>query len=508
MSVAEIVRHAVEAAVNAEVWAEPEALTASLDPQPYPIDALPELIRAAVMEVQSFVKAPIALVASSALSAVATAAQAHVDVRRADSLKGPSSLFMLAIAESGERKSSCDAYFVQAIREWEKAEAIRLEPEMQAYRAAMATWEAKREGLLLAIKGCAKDGRSSVPAEVDLAAMERCKPVAPRIPQILKTDNTPEALAWFLAKQWPVAAVLSSEAGLVLGAHGMGRETIVRNLALLNLLWDGGDLRVERRSSESFAVRGARLTMGLQVQEAALRAFYKGSKGLARGTGFFARFLFSWPPSTQGTRSFAEPPVGWPALSKFNDRITALLDRPVLLQDDGTLAPAVLDLSDDARATWVACHDGIEEELRGGGELADVRDVASKAADNAARLAALFHVLEHGPAGLIGLDHMVSAARIAGWHLSESRRFFAEIAMPAPVADAIRVERFAVDWCRRNAASAIPRRELQNSGPVRDGNRLEVALVELEGANRVRQAFEARRKLVVLHPSLIGGEKP
>ncbi len=50
-------------------WPEPEPLAKTLAPLRYPIDALPRLIRGAVEEVQSFVHAPVPLVAASALSA-------------------------------------------------------------------------------------------------------------------------------------------------------------------------------------------------------------------------------------------------------------------------------------------------------------------------------------------------------------------------------------------------------------------------------------------------------
>ncbi|NJD06940.1 MAG: DUF3987 domain-containing protein [Methylococcaceae bacterium] len=79
-------------------------------------------------------------------------------------------------------------------------------------------------------------------------------------------------------------------------------------LALLNVLWDGGMHSVGRRTSESFTVRGVRLTIALQVQETTLRTFFEKSGGLARGTGFFARFLITWPESTQGFRPFSDPP--------------------------------------------------------------------------------------------------------------------------------------------------------------------------------------------------------
>jgi putative DNA primase/helicase len=67
-------------------------------------------VRNAVEEVQGFTKAPTPLVASSALAALSVAAQAHGDVQRAEKLTGPTSLFILTIADSGERKSTCDSF--------------------------------------------------------------------------------------------------------------------------------------------------------------------------------------------------------------------------------------------------------------------------------------------------------------------------------------------------------------------------------------------------------------
>jgi putative DNA primase/helicase len=62
---------------NAQTWPMPQPLTAKIEAEPYPIDALPDTIRAAVEEVGSFVKAPVPLVASSAIAALSLAIQAH-----------------------------------------------------------------------------------------------------------------------------------------------------------------------------------------------------------------------------------------------------------------------------------------------------------------------------------------------------------------------------------------------------------------------------------------------
>lgn len=412
------VRAAFDAAQEvADDWPELQPLISKIGTEPYPLDALPVTVRLAVEEVAGFVKAPVPLIAVSALAALSMAVQAQHDAERAEKLSGPCSLFLLAIADSGERKSTCDGFFTRSIRDYEADQQEAAKPLLTGYKTDLEIWEAQRAGLKEKIKAQARSGQSSDSEERELRELDRSEPRPPRVPRLIYGDATPEALTYALAKQWPSGGVVSSEAGSVFGSHGMGKDSVMRNLAALNQLWDGAALPVERRSSESFTVRGARLTMALQVQEATLRAFFDSTKGLARGTGFLARFLVAWPESTQGMRPFTEAPANWPALATFNSRLSSILNRPAPIDEDGALTPGMLKLSPDAKAAWVAFHDQIEAMLPVGGELHDVRDVASKIADNATRLAALFHVFE-GSVGPIGIDSMEYGARIAAWHLN------------------------------------------------------------------------------------------
>jgi putative DNA primase/helicase len=276
-------------ACGGEGWSEPQPLTVKVAPEPYPLDALPEIVRKAVTEVQGFIKAPVPLVASSALAALSISTQAHIDVRRANKLEGPSGLFELTIADSSERKTTCDGFFMSAIREYEAAQAKLAEPEVKEYEADIAAWTAEREGTLSAIKEASKKCKATDNLRANLAELEKHKPKPPRVPKLLRMDDTPENLAWVLAKEWPSAGVASSEAGIVFGAHAMGKDSIMRNMALLNILWDGGTLSIGRRTSESFTVKGARLTVALQIQEMALRSFYPAP-------------LASLPPAAEAAR--------------------------------------------------------------------------------------------------------------------------------------------------------------------------------------------------------------
>lgn len=491
-----------------EAWPEPQPLAAKVEPEPYPLDALPDTARAAVEEVQGFTKAPVPLVVSSALAALSLAIQPHVDVKRAEKLDGPVSLFLLTIADSGERKSTCDGFFTKAIREYEDAQAKLAKPALTAYVAASEAWEAKRAGIKERIRQLAKDNKPDESLETALRDLEHDKPEPPNVPRLLYGDATPEALAFGLAKHWPSAGVVSAEAGIVFGAHGMGKESVMRNLAQLNVLWDGGDLTIDRRTSESFTVRNTRLTIALQVQEPALREFFTRSGSLARGTGFLARFLIALPESTQGSRFFTEAPPSWPSLEAFNNRIAAILEQPLPLDEEGALSPVLITLAPEAKAEWITFHDAIERELATGGELYDVRDVASKTADNAVRLAALFQVFEDA-GGVIGATAFESASRIAAWHLNEARRFFGELALPAELADAVRLDSWLRDFCRKQKTNVVPQRDVQrNVTPVhlRRKTVLEDALRELNEARRVVLVQDGRRKEIHVNPALLEGD--
>lgn len=500
-------RYGLEAVRTAVMsWPEPLPLIATIAAEPYPIDALPDWILQAVEEVRAFTQAPVPLVAASALATVSLAGQAHIDVKRADRLTGPTSLFLLSLADSGERKSTTDSMFSNPIREYDLAQAEKAKPDLKRYAAEYAGWEAEREGILTAIKQAAKSGERTDDLKGNLAELELKKPVAPRVPQLLHGDDTPEHLAYTLAHKYPSAGILTAEAGLVFGSHGMGTDSVMRNLALFNTVWDGGTHQIGRRTSESYTVRGARVTMGLQVQAPTLRNFVERSGGLARGTGFFARFLLAWPESTQGYRPFKDPPETWPALDVFHRRISEILGAEGKIDGEGALAPTLMPLSPEAKAIWVSFHDGIEEELRTGGELYDVRDVASKIADNAARLAALFQLFCSNCSGCsssnVSAEHMEAACRIAAWHLNESRRFFGELAMPTELADAAQLDAWLIRYCLQGKESPIPIRIIQQCGPnkLRNKTALLAAVGELEKLHRIRLVG---KKAIAVNPALL-----
>lgn len=492
-------------------WPDPLPLAGKVyKPEPFPLDALPVPIRQAVQDVYQLTQAPLPMVATSALTALALAAQGHADVARDRMLHGPGSLFALIIGESGERKSTVDRYFTKPIRDYEAEIAVQMEPEIKKHEAELEAWKAERNGITDAIKKHAKEGKPTDSLKRSLDQLELIRPEPPKVPMILHMDTTPEALAWSLARQWPSAGVVSAEAGVVFGSHGMGNDSAMRNLAILNILWDGGEYRSGRRTQESYITRNARLTVSLQVQFQVLLDFMGKQGALARGSGFLARFLICWPESTQGARPYQEPSERLPGLLNFENKIKQLLTQEMQFDLTGHgVEPPKLALTPEAKQTWIAFHDLIESQLAPLGELAEVRDVASKAADNAARLAVLFHVFEHGATGSISDDHMQRACNLEMWYLSESRRLLSELSQAPELSRAAKLDAWLIERCTAQGVNRISTREVLRNVPVsklRKKNQLDPILDELAELGRIARFDEGRQKWIAVNPALLEGE--
>jgi hypothetical protein len=411
-------------------WPDPAPLDkTSLDEKPYPIHAMPEVMAAAVKEYRAYGQQPFSLVACSAMAAASLAAQGLADVQRDPRLCGPISLYLLFVGISGERKSSSDKEFTKPFLDWTLDRRESEKPKMAAARAAGAAWEAERDGLLQRIKGLS-GGKKGTGGQADIETLrtelkdlELRKPVAPIWPRLFYEDTNPAALAVDLADGWPSASLWSDEAGLVVGSHGMADQSLMRFIGLLNRLWDGGSFDRRRRTTESVTIVGRRFTACLMMQPVVLRNMLSVGDGAARGMGLFARCCIAWPRSTIGFRPYLAPAAGSPSMKALHKRLKDLLDKelPTSGPELG-LTPPALQLSASGFSVWRDYYNEIETELGRWGEFGNIPDFGAKIADNAARIAGVFHVIENGPEGEISGIIMQDACAVAAWHLNEAKR--------------------------------------------------------------------------------------
>lgn len=497
---------------GANHWGEPEPFLGATNATPYPVEALPSVIGDAVREVQAYVKAPMALVAGCALSAVSIACQALCNVSRNGMKPVPISLYFLTVAESGERKTTAEGHFFEAIDKHESDAAIDLREEKIRRESRMAAWSAAREGIVSKAKKEASKGGNVDAVTQELEDHDLTKPEPLKLPEYrIGGDTTPEGLGRAIAKGWPSRGVVSSEAGTFFGSHAMGRDSVTRSFAFFNTMWDGKPYEVIRSGNagaDSYKIDGARLTLSLQVQGATLKAFFEKNGELARGTGFLARFLIAWPETTQGTRYILEtdkaPDL---ALERFNDRIAALLEDSDLkaIVEGKKLEPRVLTLAPDANAAWVRFFNSIESQLSPSGALESIRDVASKAAENAARLAALFHLIEGHQSEQIGRDSVERAAKVIAWYLCESIRFFEEMDLPDDVAEAQTLEKWLISYCNKQGITSVSKVEAMQKCPnkMRDAEKIQKAVSKLSSLSRARLVQDNGKQVIQVNPALL-----
>ena len=88
--------------------------------RPFPVDAFPKIIRNAIYEVEQHTQAPQGLIAASALGVISLACQNRIDVCRLNNLRGPVSLFLMTLAEAGERKFTVDNLLMKPLYQLEE----------------------------------------------------------------------------------------------------------------------------------------------------------------------------------------------------------------------------------------------------------------------------------------------------------------------------------------------------------------------------------------------------
>ena len=438
----------------------------------YPVHAL-GLLRAAVEAVQGMTQAPVAIPAQSALAVASLAVQAFADVQTLGGTR-PLSLYALTIARSGERKSACDAPFLTALRDHEREEAKAQREEMERWRNKHALWKGERDRIL---KDAAKGkGEKRTAAQADLDALGP-EPEAPPSADRTVSEPTFEGLTKLFAHGQPSLGLFSDEGGQFLGGHAMNSENRQKTLAAFNDLWQGNPIRRTRSGDGHATLYGRRLAIHLMVQPTVALGFM--ADPLASDTGFLPRFLMCEPPSAIGTRMQANAKRDDLALVAFAGRLRTILETPMPLDPDTReLEPRTLQLTPEARELLVAFSDAIEEAQASGGDLHHITGTASKAAEQAARIAGVLTLWRDLEAVKVEGRDMADAIDLAQFYLSEASRLASAALVSSEIDKAEKLRRWLLEsWPEPDVL-------------VRDVVRL--------GPNALRESPKARAALGIL----------
>lgn len=476
-------------------WKQPIPLVYTLNNEaPYPLDALPNILQRVVHSYQCYGQQPLSLVANGALANLSLACQAHANVARDTYLTSPVSLYFLVIASSGERKSAADSLFSNAIRQWETNIRKKREPERLSALTQHKAWQMERDGLLTQIKRTTYTGEDSEYYKELLEELVHQEPDIPIQPTLYFEDATQEALAIHLAHGWPSASLWSDEAGIILGSHSM-QSNPLRFVALLNRLWEGKSFAAHRKTSQSFIIEQRRLTLNLMMQPLLLNQMIHQATGVTRQSGFLARCLLAFPDSSMGTRFYQEPPEQLMGLIEYEQRITQCLEHSQRLTQVGCINLPTLKMTAAAKHLWIQFFNSIESGLTTQGQWMEIKDFASKAAENAARLAALFHLFS-GRIGDIRAEDMEQAITLTRWYLCEARRLLGPKSAQPYIDDA----RKLLDWLLARKPEMPTPREILQFSPLRNKELRDNALETLIEHQYIRLTKLGNKTRIELNP--------
>jgi hypothetical protein len=415
----------------------PRPLMRELPPaDPFPVDALGDVLAAAAHAIHDRVQAPLAICGQSVLAAATLAVQGHADVQLPTGHAKPVAEYYVTVAASGERKSASDNEAIWPIRKREKALRELRDAKLQDYINDRDAWQAARNAAKREWKG----DRDATKAALDALGPP---PVPPLEPLLTCPEPTYEGLCKLFAAGQPSLGIFTTEGGQFIGGHGMSEDNKLKTASGLSDLWDGNPIRRVRSGDGATMLPGRRLSTHLMAQPGVADILFRDS--LLADQGLLSRLLVTAPDSTAGTRRWHEQrPETDRDLKRYGARMLDILETPLPLAQGkhNELDPHSLPLTPEARRLWVAFADHVEEAIAPSGTLEPVKGIANKLPEHAARLAAVRALVNDIHAATVGANAMQAGIALAEHYAVEALRLFGRSRVHVD----LRVAQRLLDW--------------------------------------------------------------
>lgn len=442
---------------------------------PYPISVFPLTIRNAIQEVITNIQAPDSLIGMAFLTTMSAAAQGQIRAQHPITGKETSvSLFLCAVADSGERKSTVDNLVNKPLREFDEANEQMFKKELGKFNTELLVWKELRKELLKQVTKTAltREGKNTYWDERLSDHIEN-EPSKPRHRILLQQNISERAFLESLDGDGNSVAVICDEGDIIL------QSPLLNKLGVLNSSWEGSTLSLNRANGMRITARNSRVTLSMMVQSSVFLEHIEKRGTNARGTGFFARFLMAWPQSTQGYRFAKNEEPTWEYLTEFHNLIRKTLQGQINDHPSKKSGQITYKLDEDAKVFFVSLLNQVEQLIQPQQNLSDIHDFASKTGEIILRIAALFHHFGE-QLGEITCDTLQRAMTIVNFHLIEFQRIFSpEYQIPQHQTDAESIIAHLNKVVWRNGQTYIPKNEIYRRTGVRNHARFNAALDSL-----------------------------
>jgi len=434
------------------------------DLPPFPVSALPAVLRAFVRALAVATQTPPDLAAMMCFAAIATACARKIVVSVRAGYVEPVNVYMVVALPPANRKSPVHREATAALREWEETEARRLDAEIKKNRSQRKILERSLEAAQ-AKAAKAEDFKACEMAKADVARIQAELDRLPVLtaPRLIVDDITPEKLALLMSEHDERMSVMSAEGGVFgLMAGRYAKNDAGGNFEVFLKAHSGDHLTVDRIGRKSDILKRPALTMGLTVQTDVIERMSNTPE--FRGRGLLARFFYSLPKSLVGEREIATPPVPEHVAAAYRRDLMALLEIPVVRNEEGDCVPYTIRLSAEAAEAHMDFERWIEPRLAETGELGFMADWAGKLAGGIVRIAGLLHLAEHATAAKpweipISGETMRAAVQIGCYLIPHAKAAFIEMNAD----ESTKTAKHALKWIVRKEAETFTKRQLHQA---------------------------------------------
>jgi replicative DNA helicase len=420
----------------------------------FPVESLPEAGAAIVLAVAESTQTPADLAGIVYLGALAACCGGRAVVEVQGGWREPLNLYAAPAMPPGSRKS---AVFREMAAPLLAAERIMQEQARPQISEAVVLRDLAQQQAQRALADAAKakgDAAAKAKADAISAAAEADSMAIAAFPRLVADDVTPEALISLLCEQGGRMAVMSAEGDLFDIMSGRySRDGQIPNIGVFLKGHAGDLLLVDRKSREPERIESPALTIIVTIQPQVLRDI--AQRPVLRGRGLLARVLYALPRDFVGYRRIDVEPVPDDVRAAYAGQVKALALSLAEWTD-----PAVLVLTPEARKLLREYQEEIEPRLRAyTGDLADLRDWASKLCGATVRISGLLHLaanIRTGYANPVSGDTMQNAIELGRYFTAHASAAFGEMVTDPLVNDAHAI----TEWCKRNGVSEFSKRDL------------------------------------------------
>lgn len=341
-------------------WEKPEEKPVFVNPE-FPVDALPPVLADYVRAVAKFSQVYPDLPAVCVLGAIAGVAQGKYVVKDTNGQTEPVCLYIMSAMRTGDRKSSVMSLIQEPIEKYQIKYNREHSKDFEARKSRKSILEQEQHFLQISL---AKKYDEATQAKLDKVNEEIATFQELHKMRLTYSDVTPEALASAMYRNNERAIIMTAEGSTLNTLAGSYSQKGIANLDIFLNGYTSDITNIERKGSEPISIVAPKLTIVFAVQPLLMEQFI--ANNTFAGRGLVGRFLFTSPPSTQGTRKPQGDAIPEEVSAAYANLISRIMDNECAIDEPITISSEAREVLDSFHYENEDVLGNIESDTLGG----------------------------------------------------------------------------------------------------------------------------------------------